>query len=286
MPKKYSQAHIYSPESIVDLLALYHSVPDSLLYAGGTYILKDQTEKELRLPESVISLQNVPELSRISRTERYMEIGATVPLNRILSIGKNVLPPLLFSALSRIGNYPVRNLATLGGNICIRERRMTAFPVLCLLDAQIELKKTMHSHWMPVSRFADSEGNLDLETSELLTRIRVPFEEWNFSALKRSGFRSADERDTLDFCVIAHIQKGDIQDFRFAINTMSTKIIRNREIENLVIGRKSPLGEKEFESLLETFEKQVLVKETGLNSFQRARAKAIFGWALKNMPED
>jgi len=60
VPKKYSQAHIYSPESIVDLLALYHSVPDSLLYAGGTYILKDQTEKELRLPESVISLQNVP----------------------------------------------------------------------------------------------------------------------------------------------------------------------------------------------------------------------------------
>lgn len=286
MPKKYSQAHIYSPESIVDLLALYHSVPDSLLYAGGTYILKDQTEKELRLPESVISLQNVAELSRISRTERYMEIGATVPLNRILSIGKNVLPPLLFSALSGIGNYPVRNLATLGGNICIRERRMTTFPVLCLLDAQIELKKTMHNRWMPVSRFADSEGNLNLETSELLTRIRVPFEEWNFSALKRSGVRSADERDALDFCVIAHVQKGDIQDFRFAINTMSTKIIRNREIENLVIGRKSPLGEKEFESLLETFEKQVLVKETGLNSFQRARAKAIFGWALKNMPED
>ncbi len=285
MQKRRRSPHIYTPESLVDLLSLYHSVHDSLLYAGGTYIMRNQTEKVPILPQSVISLQSVEELSRISRTERYMEIGATVPLNRILSIGRHVLPPLLFSALAGISSYPVRNLATIGGNICVRERRMTSFPALCILDAQLELKKHTHSRWVPMGRFADSAGSLDLEAGEIATRIRIPFDDWDFSAYKRSGIKSLDEGDTIDFCVLAKLQKDSIQDFRFAFNTLGNRIIRNREIENLIIGRKYPFSERDEESLLEGFERQVLEKETTLSLFQKARAKVLFSWALRNMPE-
>ena len=116
------EVRVFRPKSLGGLLRLYARNPDALLFAGGTSLiprLRSQGGLCLQLPPKVIYLGNVAELSRISRTQRYLDIGATLSLARIMSVGRNVLPQVLQTALGSVAYPSVRNLATLGGNLCL-----------------------------------------------------------------------------------------------------------------------------------------------------------------------
>ena len=132
---------VYYPKTINELLNLYKSMPESTLYAGGTGILYGQNSKYPDFPGGIIFLSRIEELSAIRRSEGYLEIGACAKLNRILGIGEHVLKPALYNALKSIGTCEIRNLATIGGNLCSRSRRKTLYPLLTLLDTRLELRK-------------------------------------------------------------------------------------------------------------------------------------------------
>ena len=69
-----------------------------------------------------------------------MEIGAAVPISRLLRTGRHVMPKALFTAPINIGGPALRNQATLGGNLCSPEHRLSTYPVLLLLDVRLELR--------------------------------------------------------------------------------------------------------------------------------------------------
>jgi xanthine dehydrogenase iron-sulfur cluster and FAD-binding subunit A len=78
---------------MAELLAIYRQNPNALLWAGGTAIggLRKNDPQYAR-PKKIISLAMVSEIAKVSRTERYLEIGAAVPYNKILQVGQHVLP--------------------------------------------------------------------------------------------------------------------------------------------------------------------------------------------------
>ncbi|NJM06446.1 hypothetical protein HC891_10000, partial [Candidatus Gracilibacteria bacterium] len=88
----------------------------------GTWILRDQASRGLELPKVIIALHSIDELSRITRTESRFDIGATVPLKKIVKTGRKILPGILIRTLDQIAPPSVFNLATLGGNVCVRHR--------------------------------------------------------------------------------------------------------------------------------------------------------------------
>lgn len=283
---RISQTNVYTPTSLPELLSLYEKLPSALLYSGGTYILREQRRKHLVLPANVINISRVQEMKRINRTERHLDIGAAVPISRILSVGANVLPKALSAALSEIGSPAVRNRATMGGNICIRERRMSTYPVYLLLDMQLELRKEGMVRWTPLNRFAASGQRLDLGRGEVLTRIRIPFATWDVEVYRKIDRELESPENFLAFCGLARVQRNVIADMRFSFGTAGTLILRSREAENELIGRRVPISERDSQPIFEIIDDWAEQNKNLLSGFQRGRIRALLGWFLGRLGGD
>ena len=281
--KRISRSNIYTPTNIAELLSLYSKLPSALIYNGGTQILREQPAKYLTLPANVINIHRVQELGRISRTERHIDIGAAVPIGRILEVGTNVLPRVLGEALATIGTPAIRNRATLGGNICIPDTRMSSFAVYILLDIQVELRKAGSTRWIPLNRFAAPDRKIDLQRGEVLTRIRIPYTTWDVQSYRRVDRELLEPGNFLSFCGLARVQRDAITDIRLACATSGNNIIRSREIETELIGRRVPVADREMASIQELLRGLLDSMEERLNAFQKERTQSIFAWFLNQL---
>ena len=286
MSERSNYSHIYTPENINEFFTLYKKIPDALIYSGGTYILHNQKSTGISLPKNVLTIAKIEELKQIRRTERYLEIGAAASLSKILKTGKHLLPKLLSKAIEEIGPPARRNLATLGGNICVPERRMTSFPVLLLLDVRLELRKSGSARWLPIHKFISLKGEMDLAPGEILTRIRIPFRTWDKEVFRKTGNGSIFEENSLIFCGFAKTRKGLLSDFHFAFSFPDKKIIRNREIETLLSGRKLPIDKKSRESVTELFNENLKSHSSVINSFQKHSADNLLKWFISQLTKD
>ncbi len=270
---------------MAELLAIYRQNPNALLWAGGTAIggLRKNDPQYAR-PKKIISLAMVSEIAKVSRTERYLEIGAAVPFNKILQVGQHVLPTALSQGLSLLRPMPLRNLATLGGNLAVRGLRLNAYPILLLLDARIELRREGRNRWITMQRLFDRAGNPSLDSGELITRIRIPFEEWDLGYFRQIGTPMNDLRSSLSFCCTGKIVKATVSDLRCAFGTFSPLVIRNRELEAFLSGKKVPFARKEREEALAMMEKTI-AESPGISSFQKNRARELFDWFIHVLRE-
>ena len=271
-------SQIYTPRSIGSMLERLKGNPGSLVFAGGTYIMTKHKSKYPGLAKNIIHISDIEELTRINRTERYIEIGACASINSILNIGSNVLPEVLYHALRHIATPTIRNLATLGGNICAPDRRLSSFPVLVLLDTRIELRRAGASRWIPINKFIGPEGNLTLQSGEVVTRIRIPLASWNLQVYRRPTPRPITADNNISFCGLADIQKGLVSDIRFAIGSMGKSLIRYREIEAELVGKKLPLSPRTATALIERFEQNLERTSTAILERQRIMISRLLDW--------
>jgi CO/xanthine dehydrogenase FAD-binding subunit len=228
---------VFFPQSFGELFNIWTRFPDAVPFAGGTGIIRSQTEAELRLPGTILSLGEIEELRRMSRTERYLEIGAMVRLRDIIRLGK-IVPEALTQSLENISGPQLRGLATIGGNICIAGRRLDCVAPLIALDAVYELRSAQSSRWISASRFS-SPGEAAMKTQELLTRVRIPLDQWDFSAYRKFGSRDpGSEGGVLIF--IMKNRKNILVDLRVVF--AGECVIRNRSSETLLTGKHLPLS--------------------------------------------
>lgn len=272
---KHKSAHTYIPGSVNELLQVYADHPGAVISAGGTYLYSTVFSESLPSPLNIISLKNIDELRRITRSERYLEVGACAPINSIVSISKKLLPGPLYDVLFGIATPTVRNMATLGGNLCVPGKRMDSASILSLLEARLEIRSSTKSSWIPISRFFNDDGSVSLGKGEVLTRIRIPLDDWNIGIYKKYGFYPFQGMEYLSFCGIAKEQRNILSDFRVAFSAGGPKILRNREIEAQLNGRRLPLMEKGRLPSLAAFQ-EILEETPYISPFLSARAFRLF----------
>ena len=110
---------LYQPEDIPSALELFDKLgPDSWKMAGGQDSL-DWFKDRAKRPSSVIDLSKIDEMRGIRETSDGLEIGA---LTTLTEITENTLIrnhySLLSTAASRVASPQIRNVGTIGGNIC------------------------------------------------------------------------------------------------------------------------------------------------------------------------
>ncbi|MDR1597168.1 MAG: FAD binding domain-containing protein, partial [Treponema sp.] len=81
---------VFFPTTLPELFSAWARFPDAVPFAGGTELLRNQGKQVLNLPRNILSLDQLDELHRITRTERYLEIGAMVKISDIIRLGKTV----------------------------------------------------------------------------------------------------------------------------------------------------------------------------------------------------
>ncbi len=103
---------------------------DARVIAGGTDLLglmKDRLEgPQLRAPQVLINVKHIAEMKRIDHDDELgLRIGAAVRLNQLVTsdiIRKRFR--ILSQAARQIGTTQIRNMGTVGGNLCQRPRCM------------------------------------------------------------------------------------------------------------------------------------------------------------------
>jgi CO/xanthine dehydrogenase FAD-binding subunit len=242
---------VFFPSGFQELFNAWSRFPQAVPYAGGTGLIRGQGQEILELPPIILSLDKLEELQRITRTERYLEIGAMVKLNQIIRLGK-IVPEAFTRCLEQIAGPQLRNIATIGGNICYSESRLDASAPLVALDAQYELRSAQSSRWISASRFSSLPGPPALKPQELLTRIRVPLDQWDYATYKKFGIFRGLSGGSVVF--LMKTQKNVLTDLRVVYKTAT--ILRDKNSEAVLVGKQLPLGRRiaaEFVESWETF---------------------------------
>ena len=245
------------PSSFTELFSAWNRFQDAVLYAGGTNIFTKQKNSSVSQPPVFISLDKISELQRITRTEHSLDIGSMVTLNKLIELGKTV-PGVLHDCVKNIAGVQLRNIATIGGNICSPQSYYPDTPAAFIaLDAQYELRNANISRWVSASRFHTPQENTSLGKQELLTRIRLPLHQWDYAVYKK--FQGEDylnasaysEVSRAALLFLAKTQKNILSEIRVIIKTGS--IVRNKPYEDLLNGKSLPLSRKTADDFIENW---------------------------------
>ena len=237
-------SEIHYPSSIQETVVLLSANPGILLLAGGTQIVGSQTSRVIELPSQVASISRIPELRKTMKTEQFIELGACTTLTGLLTLSKGILPDPLPALIRSIANQGVRNLATIGGNLCSKRGFMDLWPLLSCLETQLELRSAGSARWASVSHLCGSDNRPFLPEATLLARIRIPIYNYNFIFLKKYGSYPMPFPGRGCFVCLANLSGDKIEDFRLAIS--GARAFRLKDLEMTVSGRRRSGGKKEM----------------------------------------
>jgi xanthine dehydrogenase small subunit len=161
-----------APQTADELAQLCLAHPDAQLLAGGTDVGLWVTKQQRDLG-TIIYTGNVRDLLAVRSTPTQLEIGAAVSLTDALALlGKHC--PALAEVWSRFGSLPIRNSATLGGNIANGSPVGDTMPVLLALGASLVLRRGDVRREMPLDDFYLGYQATARQPGEFLETIRVP----------------------------------------------------------------------------------------------------------------
>ena len=209
----------------------------------------------------------IPELATIDRKERHIDFGPAVTLAQMLTIGRNKMPSVLYDAISTIGTPAVRNLATLGGNICAEGQKLTLYAPLLALDARLEFRNQTEFFYTPFSKFTTIPHGF------VLTKIRVPIGDWEVAIYRRVGPSNYITPQSAGFVFLADMQKDILANIRIAF--AGNIIFRSFELENRVIGTRLPLSRKTIDSLVSEAETQYTATVKDQDTFPILKAQFL-----------
>lgn len=166
----------FAPQTLQETLELLEKHGrDAKLLAGGTDLLVSLRAREQH-PKSIVDIKGVRELQELSYDEeRGLTVGAAVNLNRLIHydvVSKDY--PLLQEAIESIGDYEIRNRATLIGNICNGSPAADSAPALLVLEANVNIASRRGKRNVPIREFHKGVKKTVLTDDEVVTSINVP----------------------------------------------------------------------------------------------------------------
>jgi aerobic carbon-monoxide dehydrogenase medium subunit len=163
------------PESLDDCLRLLaQRGPETKLLAGGTDLLP-QMKNSVVMPKRVIDLSGVARVKILECDAKGLRIGAAVPARQIEQdprVREGYAAVAESAAL--LGSVQVRNLATVGGNICNAAPSADMAPPLVALEAQAVIAGPQEERRVPLSDFFTGVRKTVVGPDELLVEIFVP----------------------------------------------------------------------------------------------------------------
>ena len=229
-----------APQRLDEVVAAL-AAEDVRLVAGGTDLWPNMKRRHQKA-KTVVSLMSVPGLRGMTYAADELRIGAITSLSNIVRDDDLRLRfPAFARAVASISSPPVRNMATLGGNLCVdtrctyynqteewrrsidyclKEQGSTCWvatksprcwahtasdsaPILCALDARVKLVSQHDERVIPVSQLYRDDGidYLSIQADEILTEVLVPATSDQNHC--RSAFWKLRRRGSIDFAVLS-----------------------------------------------------------------------------------
>ena len=261
-------------QETVSLLAKY--LGKAKIVAGGTDLLVQLRRKTIK-PEYVIDITGIPGLDSINYDEKQgLKIGALTTIRALeTSTELHRRYPIISQAASQVGSQAVRNIGTIGGNLCQDTRcpyyavihlrsqspcyqgggdtcyavagakRCTTMavvetaPALMCLEAEVCISGPGGERTAPLEDFFVSPGITALQEDEMLTVIKVP----NLPPHTQGTYLKHSSRGALDFAIVGvavvlTVNDGVCKDARIGLLGAAPIPIRAHQAEEIIKGEK------------------------------------------------
>lgn len=232
---------IKEANSIEDVLINLNNKPDYKIISGGTDILINLYHKKLK-EAKLISINKVPFLNGIKvLNNSTICIGAATTFSEILRskvINENV--SILSQAAVSVGSPQIRNIATIGGNICNGAVSADSVPALFTLNALLKLKSLDSERIVNICDFYEGPGKVKIKNNEILTEILIREEDYKNKDGKYIKFaqRKALDISILSVAVLYEIDINSFKDLRISLGVAAPTPIRCKKAEKFAIGNK------------------------------------------------
>lgn len=141
-------------------------------------------------------------------------------------------------AASRMGAVALRNSATIGGNIGNASPKGDLPQPLILLDATVVLKSLDGDREVLLDDFIQGSKKTDMRDDEIIYAVRIPKVEYTHVFYRKIGTRRANAISKLSLSCLIRVEDGVVTDFRASSGAAGPKVIRSRETEAILKGRR------------------------------------------------
>lgn len=223
-------------EEACSLLSKYKG--KAKVIAGGTDLLPAMRNREVT-PAYIINVRSIPNLDYIHYTDAEgLKIGALVTLYDIESspIIREKFP-MVADAASKIGTPQVRNMGTIGGNLCNAAPSADTAPPLIGLEAKAKINGPNRERVIALEEFFIGPGENALQADEILTEIQIP----NPPPHTRGVYLKLPARTMVDLAVVGVAvvvtlddKERSIVDAKIVLGAVAPTPVRARQAEDII----------------------------------------------------
>jgi CO/xanthine dehydrogenase FAD-binding subunit len=166
----------HRPATVQEACRILAAEPRAAVLAGGTDLMVHLTQSwRGKRPPAVVNVKRIPNLDAVQVTDRALRLGALATLSVLMEhpVIQAEYPVLPFAA-RYMGSPAIRNLATVGGNLCNGSPAADLPPVLLALDAEVGIAGPGGERRSLLAEFFRGPGQTVLRPGELLVWIEVP----------------------------------------------------------------------------------------------------------------
>jgi xanthine dehydrogenase FAD-binding subunit len=232
--------NIEKPETLEAAIKMLSGNPNLKIIAGGTDVLVRMHNGSIEEAE-LLSLRDIPGMDEISILEdATISIGAMATFAQLFrnDIINKYLPVLSEASVS-VGGPQVRNMGTIGGNICNGAVSADSATTMLAYDAALKLVSPAGTRIVKVRDFYAGPGKVHLLPGEILTNILVSEDNYRNTSgcyIKYSN-RKAMDLAILGVSVVCKVEGGKFSDVRIALGVAAPTPIRCTEAETFARGQ-------------------------------------------------
>ncbi|OIQ09023.1 xanthine dehydrogenase FAD-binding subunit XdhB [Neomoorella thermoacetica] len=231
----------FEAATVEEATALLAAHPGLTVIAGGTDVLIKMHHGRMA-KAGLLSIRGIKSLEGILKLEDgTIVIGALTTFTRIINdpvIRAHI--PVLAEAAASMGGPQIRNVATIGGNICNGATSADSASTLFALNARLKLQDNQGQRVVPIQEFYLGPGRVDLKPGELLAEIIITPENYRGYGghyIKFSQRRAMDIA-TLGVAVLCKIKDGTtFADVRIGLGVAGPTPLRCPEAEAYASGQ-------------------------------------------------
>ncbi len=175
--------------------------------AGGTDLVVAARQGRDPLPDRLVSIERLHELSEIEATAEVLLIGAAVTHARLMR-SRSVIDDFtaLADASALVGSPSTRNVGTIGGNVMNASPAMETGAPLVVLNAEIVLRSTRGERRVAAADFWTGPGHTIAEPDELCVALAIP----NRPGRSASAYVRLEYRRAMDVAVAGAAARVDL----------------------------------------------------------------------------
>ncbi len=233
----------FEPETVEEALSLLRKYSDTAKVCAGGTDLVVRMRKHLVNPQFVIGIAGIRELDYFRfEDDEGLRVGC---LTNIRTIERSPQLQERYTMLPQVarqfGSIAIRNVATIGGNLCNALPSADMAPMLIALSAKAKLVSIDGERIVPLEDFFTGPGKTVLRADELLVEVRVPTPPPHTSGVyQKYTTRGGEELAVVGVATLVTWGSKDERctDVRIVLGTVVPAPMRAKEAEAILKGKR------------------------------------------------